>query len=121
MSVNVKSDTYHQRLAATRARFIMTLPERLDAIATQVSVKDDPEDRETAVHKLHRLLHELAGNSAMLDMTDVSSVARKALEIVEHIDHAQRPVAPNEQCEVLQIVAEARLLSEAHLLEVTGE
>lgn len=82
-----KSDeTFEQRVAKTRVRFIENLPERIETIRHAARHPVDPGASETQQRKVHRLLHDMAGTAAMLELSAIEKSVRRALGIAEEAD-----------------------------------
>ena len=81
------TETYEQRVAATRKRFIEGLPARLQAVSDALHETEAADPRETKARKIHRMMHDLAGNAAMLEYTEVEDCLRKGLRVAEDADN----------------------------------
>ena len=81
------SETYEQRVAATRKRFIEGLPARTQAISDTLREAEDADPSGRKVRKIHRMLHDLAGNAAMLEYTEIEDCLRKGLHVAEDADN----------------------------------
>lgn len=79
-------ETFEQRVARTRARFIDNLPERIETIRQAARHTSDPGANETQQRKVHRLLHDMAGTAAMLELSAIETSVRRALHIAEEAD-----------------------------------
>jgi len=81
------TETYEQRIAATRKRFIEGLPARLQAVSDALRETDGANLRETKARKIHRMTHDLVGNAAMLEYVEVEDCLRKGLRVAEEADN----------------------------------
>lgn len=113
MNANTPPSSYLENLSKTRKRFVGSLASRLDAIVAQVDAEEHATDRETAPRKLHRLLHDMAGNAAMLELADVETAARDGLAVAERADRETRRLSTDERSELFRAVACARGLADA--------
>ncbi|EAQ02409.1 hypothetical protein OB2597_20041 [Pseudooceanicola batsensis HTCC2597] len=82
---------FEQRVQKTRARFVANLPERLEAIREAARSSEATDGRETQLRKVHRLLHDMAGSAAMLELAEIETSVRRALEIAEEADVRNSP------------------------------
>lgn len=89
-------ETYEQRVAATRKRFIEGMPERLQAVSDALRETDGADPRETKARKVHRMLHDLAGNAAMLEYLAIEDCLRKALRVAEDADDSSSPLSADD-------------------------
>lgn len=90
------TETYEQRVAATRKRFIEGIPDRLQAVSDALHETDGADPRETKARKVHRMLHDLAGNAAMLDYLEIEDCLRKGLRVAEDADESSSPLSADD-------------------------
>lgn len=88
-----KKSAYDKRLGEVRKRFVGSLHERLGAIAEETRKPDDASARETQLEKVHRLLHDLVGNAAMLELHDIQNEIQPALTLVENRHERYAPLS----------------------------
>ncbi|UOA32737.1 hypothetical protein DSM110093_02539 [Sulfitobacter sp. DSM 110093] len=81
------TETYEQRVAATRKRFIEGLPTRTQAISDTLREAEGVDPLETKVRKVHRMMHDLVGNAAMLEYTEIEDCLRRGLRVAEEADN----------------------------------
>jgi len=80
----------------------------LDDIDLALDAGDDPTSAERHPRKIHRMLHDLAGNAAMLELDSVERAAREGVKIAEAAD-TQGVDLSEERIEALHaVVAETR-------------
>lgn len=91
-----QSDAYQKSLASSQNRFLASLPEKLDALLAQVSATQAPSSQEHPARKLHRLIHDIAGNAAMLGFSDIEAAIREGLPLAEAADKESRQLTPTE-------------------------
>ena len=99
-------DAYSQSLAGIRTRFVAGLPGKIDEIRSQVAGLGADDAAETAPRKLHRLLHDMAGNSAMLGYHDFEAIVRQGLVAAERADNEHRNVSADEAEDLIKILME---------------
>lgn len=104
----VQAETYEQRVAATRRRFLDGLPERLDDVDTTMFALDYASSTETRARRVHRLLHDLAGNAAMLDLPAIEDAVRKGVDVAEDADVCKRSLTDAEMCRIGDVLADTR-------------
>ncbi|WP_163852085.1 Hpt domain-containing protein [Pseudooceanicola aestuarii] len=85
------SEDFSQRVAKIRARFMEGVPARLNAIRDVVHCAESTDPHETQLRKAHRLLHDMAGSAAMLDLPEIEGAVRRALDIAESADAKNTP------------------------------
>ena len=81
-----QNETFEQRVASIRRRFIDGLDARLDSIDLSLCAGEDATSNERHARKIHRLFHDLAGNAAMLELEAVERSIRKGVEIAQIAD-----------------------------------
>ena len=106
------TETYEQRVAATRKRFIEGMPERLQAVADALRETDGADPRETKARKVHRMLHDLAGNAAMLEYAEIEDRLRKGLRVAEDADESSVPLSTDDIRIIETALADARSVTE---------
>ena len=106
------TETYEQRVAATRKRFIEGMPERLQAVADALRETDGADPRETKARKVHRMLHDLAGNAAMLEYAEIEDRLRKGLRVAEDADESSAPLSTDDIRIIETALADARSVTE---------
>ncbi|WP_091845583.1 Hpt domain-containing protein [Palleronia pelagia] len=77
---------FAERVGDIRTKFVDRLPARVQEIRTAVHAEERQDTSETQMRKVHRMLHDLAGSAAMLDMESVESSLRQALGVAERAD-----------------------------------
>jgi len=87
--------TFEQRVSATRHRFIDGLPARLERIDAALDAGGDAASGETHARLIHRMLHDLAGNAAMLELDLVEESVRSGLKIAEAADSGDGSLSPD--------------------------
>ena len=102
---------YDERLAEVRKRFVGSLYERLDSIAEETCKPDDASARETQLEKVHRLLHDLVGNAAMLELHDVQNEIQPALTLVESRHKYEAPLSHDDLAQIDKALAAGRLVA----------
>ncbi|MEC7257575.1 MAG: hypothetical protein VXW58_07130 [Pseudomonadota bacterium] len=103
---------YDEQVRATRAKFIARIDATLDGIVEAMS-SDSVIARETQARRVHRLLHDMAGNAAMLDLTSLSQKLRQGVELAEGADDENRTITPEESAAIRAVVEDARLIGRA--------
>ncbi|KMK64957.1 Hpt domain-containing protein [Puniceibacterium sp. IMCC21224] len=121
MTTGEKSEAYLKSLAVIRMRFVNDLQGKLDVISDHMSDNHEHDANETASRKLHRLLHDMAGNAAMLDLMDVETVVRKGLSTAERADEENRSLSPEETLKLKKIIAELREIGQALAIEISSQ
>ncbi|MBB3994756.1 hypothetical protein GGR95_002405 [Sulfitobacter undariae] len=106
-----ENPTYDDKVAQTRRRFVHSLNGRLDAILEAMRSTPQPDSGETQTRHIHRLLHDMAGNSAMLELEGIESSIRKGLAIAERVDAARQPLSDTEIKEIETIVEQTRSIA----------
>ena len=76
--------SYEEKVAAVRERFIHSADERVTIIA-QLANKAIEGNR-SVLSDLHMLLHDMGGNAMMLSFETIGSIARKGQELVSGIE-----------------------------------
>ncbi|MBU2959182.1 Hpt domain-containing protein [Paracoccus sp. 1_MG-2023] len=106
-----KKSSYDERLGEVRKRFVGSLHERLDTIAEETRKPDDASARETQLEKVHRLLHDLVGNAAMLELHDVQNEIQPALTLVESRHEHDAPLSHDDLAQIDKALAAGRLVA----------
>ena len=113
--------TYEQRVAATRLRFIAGLSERLDNIDIALAAGEDDTSAERHSRTIHRMLHDLAGNAAMLELDAVARSIREGVAIAEAADTQGEALSSASILRIHEVVAGTRTLEACkrkHISEV---
>ncbi|MBB5721855.1 chemotaxis protein histidine kinase CheA [Loktanella ponticola] len=103
-----KDLSYDDRIAQVRKRFIHTLKDRLDDVLNVVQGEPESSGGETHVRKVHRLLHDMSGNAAMLELDTIEQIVRKGVDIAEHVDTTGADLTQT------QITALEAIIQDAH-------
>ena len=119
MTSDQNPDAYTQSLADIRKRFVAGLPRKIDEIRSQVVGLGSDDISETRPRKLHRLFHDMAGNSAMLGYDDLEAIVRKGLVAAERADSENRNVSRAEAEELVKILMELERYATALATELT--
>jgi len=98
--------TYEERVKATRARFIDSLPVRLELISTTLRTEDSSHELESKTRKVHRMLHDIAGNAAMLELVHIEASIRKGLSIAEAADHERTTLSQRDIDQIDSVLGE---------------
>ena len=106
--VSQEHETYEARVARTRKRFILSLDERLDAILSAARGGADADPVETQPRKVHRMMHDMAGNAAMLELSEVEDSIRKGLGVAEKADADGVPMTDADVAAIEAAVEETR-------------
>lgn len=101
--------SYEDRVAQMRKRFVFSVDARLDAIFEDCSA-NPVATGESKVRRTHRLLHDMAGNAAMLELDELAAQTRFAVEIAALADKATRNVTPDEKRQIEAIIATTRVI-----------
>tara|TARA_R110002020_G_scaffold24308_2_gene80124 strand:+ start:94 stop:468 length:375 start_codon:yes stop_codon:yes gene_type:complete len=88
--------TFEQRVSATRQRFIDGLPARLESIDAALDAGADAASGESHARLIHRMLHDLAGNAAMLELDLVEESVRSGLKVAEAADSGDGSLSPDD-------------------------
>lgn len=77
--------SYEEKVAALRERFIQSADERVASMAqlTDAAMAGN----ETSLSDLHRLLHDMGGNAMMLSFEPIGRIARKGQECVLRVEN----------------------------------
>lgn len=102
------TETFAQRVEATRRRFIEGLPVRLEAVSATLTEKDAPDASESKARKIHRMMHDLAGNAAMLELAEIESSLRRALSVAEEADTKRSALSDTEIGLIDDVLADTR-------------
>lgn len=78
--------TFSGRVAIIRRRFLSELPMRVHAISDVLEDTGGEDFNETQARKVHRMLHDIAGSAAMLELHDIEAAARRGLAVAEVSD-----------------------------------
>jgi HPt (histidine-containing phosphotransfer) domain-containing protein len=106
------TSNYEEQVRATRAKFIARSEQTLDGILSAIAAGSAPDSRESQARKVHRLLHDMAGNAAMLDLHALDQKLRQGVEIAEVADAQNRPITPEESAAIRGVVDDARLIAQ---------
>jgi HPt (histidine-containing phosphotransfer) domain-containing protein len=99
-------DAYSQSLARIRTRLVEGLPGKIGEIRSQVVGSGADDTQEARPRKLHRLFHDMAGNSAMLGYHDFEAIVRQGLVTAERADNENRNVSAAEAQDLIKILME---------------
>lgn len=102
--------TYEERVSATRKRFILRIEQTLDDVLSALKTETPVETTETRARKVHRMLHDMAGNAAMLDLCELAQKLRQGVDIAETADHGRRQISERETAAIQEVVEDARVL-----------
>ncbi len=103
--------SYEARVAKTRQRFIGSLGDRLDNILAEAHRPEGSDPKETQVRKLHRMMHDMAGNAAMLELGEIETAIRSGLGHAESADQHGRPLTPADLAAIEHAIAETRVVA----------
>lgn len=106
-----KKTAYEERIGEVRKRFVGSLHERLDAIAEETRKPDEDAARETQLEKVHRLLHDLVGNAAMLELHEVQEQMQPALNLVETRHEHNAPLSHEDLAQIDKVLTIGRLVA----------
>ena len=107
MTQNLENLSYEERIAQVRKRFIHTLAERLGDIADAIQLAPETCTDETQAHKLHRMLHDMGGNAAMLEFDEIEKIIRQGVDIAEQADVDGRELTQDQKTRLAAIVDDA--------------
>ncbi|AML50461.1 hypothetical protein [Falsihalocynthiibacter arcticus] len=110
MTDGAPSSKYETRVTEMRKRFICSLDGRLDAIIQVIDAESESTGGENHPRKLHRLLHDMSGSFAMLELTEISWEIRTAVVIAENADKLNRALTPDEKTETMAVIAQTRAI-----------
>jgi HPt (histidine-containing phosphotransfer) domain-containing protein len=88
--------SYADKLKDTTDRFLASLGDRIQEIANTIEEKPDPLSTESPRRKLHRLLHDLSGSAAMLNLDDVHAAVANGLSAAAAADRAGRSLTDDD-------------------------
>ena len=112
------SEAYLERIAQTRIRFINGIDDRVQSVRKVMSGEAQEPAAETPQRTIHRMLHDMAGNTAMLQLPEIEKVVRTALAIAETCDDEDRQMTPEERNRFSADLDEiARLAAESSTVE----
>lgn len=114
-----RPEAYSQSLAGIRTRFVAGLPGKIDEIRSQVLGQGADDTQEARPRKLHRLFHDMAGNSAMLGYDELEVIVRKGLVAAERADTEHRNVSQAEAEDLTKILMEIERHANALATEMT--
>jgi len=104
---NLENLSYDERIAQVRKRFIHTLAERLNDIADAIQLAPETCIDETQAHKLHRMLHDMGGNAAMLEFNEIEKIIRQGVDIAEQADVDGRELTQDQKTHLAAILDDA--------------
>ncbi|MBU2961601.1 Hpt domain-containing protein [Citreicella sp. C3M06] len=104
---------FEDRVAEIRMRFLETIPDRLKEIREAIQTPENSDPEETQLRKAHRMLHDMTGSAAMLELDHIEGAFRRALRIAEVADAKNTPFNSEE----LVIINDAL----ADILDVLGQ
>lgn len=110
--MSTTKDEFSAQVSKIRSRFVQGLDARIDAIRDVMYVPTEALSAESPEHASHRMLHDLAGSAAMLQLADIETAARAALEIAEHADNRGTPFDQSER-EAIETVL-SQIAARAH-------
>jgi HPt (histidine-containing phosphotransfer) domain-containing protein len=88
--------TYADKVAALKLKFVSSIPQRAEDI--RAMLVDHPDGAgETPPRRLHRLLHDLAGNAAMLGCDEIKDAVTESLKMSAAADHEGRSLSPDQK------------------------
>jgi hypothetical protein len=97
--------SYEARIAQVRARFVGTLADRLLDISDAIKTTTEGSGGETHARKVHRLLHDIGGNAAMLELDVIEEPLRQAISIAERADAMGASLTEIDKAALQQIVS----------------
>lgn len=108
MTQNSENLSYEDRIAQLRRRFVHTLAERLDDISDVVRAAPETVVEETHAHMIHRMLHDMGGDAAMLEFEGIAQIMLQGVEISERADSAGVNLTEAGRAALDEIIDEAR-------------
>lgn len=106
-------ETYDEKVRATRAKFIGRINDTLDEILRALTDEPASGSRESQARRVHRLLHDMAGNAAMLDLDSLSQKIRHGVDVAEKADEQHGTITPEDARAIRAVVEDARLIGNA--------
>lgn len=101
---------FSERVACIRKRFLSEMPQRVRTISDVLAGIEDEDTEESRSRMLHRMLHDIAGSAAMLELYDIEVAARRGLAIAEvsddrgtPLDEESRSVIQESVCDMLAV------------------
>ena len=108
MEGGAATSVYEQRVKATRAKFIERIDQTLNGILSALAPGQPATGAESQTRKVHRLLHDMAGNAAMLDLLQLDEKLRQGVKIAEVADDENRLISAEESKKIQTVIEEAR-------------
>lgn len=106
-----KKTAYDERLAEVRKRFVRSINTRLDDIAEETRKPNDASAPETQLEKVHRLLHDMVGNAAMLELHEFQNKIQPALTLVESRHEHDAPFSQDDLAQIDEALAAGHLVA----------
>lgn len=104
------SSSYEERIAHIRTRFVGSLSGRLQEICTALHADDGSTD--SRARTIHRLLHDLIGSAAMLEVEALETVLRPAVHLAERVDEANGELTDEDKRVLIAIIERAQSVAE---------
>ena len=98
--------SYEDRIAQVRKRFVSTLSDRLEDISVAIKTATAGISGETHARKVHRLLHDMGGNAAMLEFDGIEMLLRQGVSIAEQADATGTTLTEDDKAALEKIITE---------------
>lgn len=106
------SSSYEERIAHIRTRFVGSLTGRLQEICTALHADVDDGSTDSRARTIHRLLHDLIGSAAMLEVEALETVLRPAVHLAERVDEANGELTDEDKQVLNAIIERAQSVAE---------
>lgn len=101
------SVSYQQRLEEIRQRFLISIPDRIDAIEALLAQAPGERDEPIAT-EIHRRCHDLAGSSSMLGARELGGAAHEMMDASREASLSGRTLTRAEAAAVAEGLAKLR-------------
>jgi HPt (histidine-containing phosphotransfer) domain-containing protein len=99
--------SYQQRLKEIQQRFLISIPDRIDAIEALLAEKPTERDEPIAT-EIHRQCHELAGSSSMLGAHELGGAAHEMMNASREASLSGRTLTRTEAVAVAEGLTKLR-------------